>query len=210
MQDFFSFLLSIDKQLVLWLSTLGPWTYLVLFLVIFCETGLVVTPFLPGDSLLFVAGSLATQPSLNIFALLVLLIAASFLGNQLNYTLGRFIGPKVFRFKNSWLLNQKHLREAHQFYERHGKMTLIIARFIPIIRTFAPFVAGVGTMSLPLFTVYNAVSAVLWVGSLLMTGYFLGSIPFLQVHLSLVIYGIIVVSLLPVGVAFCNRRLSQG
>lgn len=210
MPDWFLFLLSIDKHLVLWISALGAWTYLVLFLVIFCETGLVVTPFLPGDSLLFVAGSIAAQRvgTLNIVTLLILLIIASCLGNQVNYMLGRWMGPKVFRFQDSWLLNQQYLHKAHRFYERYGKMTIILARFMPIIRTFAPFVAGVGTMSGLSFFLYNVLSAILWVTGMLMAGYFLGSIPFLQAHLSWIIYGIIVVSLLPTIAALFKRTVS--
>lgn len=209
LQDWLSLLLSIDKHLILWISTLGHWTYLVLFLVIFCETGLVVTPFLPGDSLLFVAGSVAAQQAsaLELPWLMFLLILASILGNQLNYVFGRWFGPRVFRFRDSWLLNQRYLHQAHQFYEHHGKATIILARFLPIIRTFAPFVAGVGSMNSFFFTLYNALSAVLWVGLMLIAGYFLGSLPFFQAHLSLVIYGIIVLSFLPALLSWLSRKV---
>lgn len=178
-----------------------------LFIVIFCETGLIVTPLLPGDSLLFAAGSIAAQPenSLNTLLLFLLLAIASILGNQLNFLVGRFIGPRVFAAKDSWLLNKKHLQEAHNFYQKHGGKTIIIARFLPIIRTFAPFVAGIGRMNSLHFTLYNVSSAILWIGSLLSLGYFLGSLPAVKEHFTLAIYGIICLSLLPTLVAFLRN-----
>lgn len=192
-------LLHIDVYLNSFVSNYGFWTYLALFAVIFCETGLVVTPFLPGDSLLFAAGSIAAQPSnpLNIFFLFGLLFIASVLGNQINYLIGRFVGQKAFRFENSWLLNKNHIDKTHAFYEKHGGITIIYARFIPIIRTFAPFIAGIGQMGVLGFTCYNLVSALLWIGSLLSLGYFLGSLPFIKDNFTLVIYGIIIISLFP-------------
>lgn len=193
------YVLHLDTYLVSFVAQHGAWTYLLAFAVIFCETGLIITPFLPGDSLLFVLGSIAAQEQnpLNILILLAVLILASILGNQINYSVGRLIGPKVFGMKNSWLFNKKHLLEAHEFYEKHGGKTIIFARFIPIIRTFAPFIAGVSYMSIRLFQFYNIGSAVLWIGSLLSMGYFLGSLPFIKEHFSVVIYGIIGVSLIP-------------
>lgn len=200
--------LHIDIYLNSFVSLYGFWTYLALFIVIFCETGLIVTPFLPGDSLLFAAGSIAAQPgnSLNIIILFGLLLLASILGNQINFLIGRAIGPRIFTAKKSWLFNKKYLKETHVFYERHGGKTIIFARFIPIIRTFAPFIAGIGSMELLHFSLYNLVSAFLWIGSLLSLGYFLGSLPIIKEHFSLVIYGVIFVSLMPPIVACLTRK----
>ena len=196
MHYFIDHLLHIDVYLNTFIANYGFWTYLALFAVIFCETGLIVTPFLPGDSLLFTAGSIAAQAdnSFNILILFVLLFLASVLGNQINFLIGRAAGPRIFSANESWLLNKKHLQETHAFYEKHGGKTLIFARFIPIIRTFAPFVAGIGTMKVLHFSLYNFISAFLWIGSLLSLGYFLGSIPVVKENFSLVIYGIIFVS----------------
>ena len=204
-----NFILHLDNYLVSFVATHGMWTYLVAFAVIFCETGLVVAPFLPGDSLLFTLGSIAAldQNPLNILILLPLLIIASIAGNHVNYLIGRAIGPKVFSIDRPWLLNKKHLTEAHQFYEKHGGKTIILARFIPIIRTFAPFIAGISYMSFKLFHFYNISSAILWIGSLLTMGYFLGSLPIIKENFTIVIYGIIVVSLLPPVVTFLYHRL---
>lgn len=192
------YILHIDLYLNALVSTHGFWSYLILFAVIFCETGLIVTPFLPGDSLLFVAGSIAAQPAapLNILILFLLLFLASVLGNQINFLIGRALGPRIFSANESWLLNKKHLEETHAFYEKHGGLTIIFARYIPIIRTFAPFVAGIGTMGILRFSLYNLSSALLWIASLLSLGYFLGSIPVVKENFSLVIYGIIGISVL--------------
>ncbi len=204
----FQYIIHIDTTLVSFVATYGTWTYAVLFLIIFCETGLVVTPFLPGDSLLFAAGSIAAQPDsgLSVEMLFILLCLASIIGNKLNYTIGRTIGPRVFSAQNSWLLNKNHLAEAHEFYQRHGGKTIIFARFLPIIRTFVPFVAGIGAMSLSRFTFYNIISALLWIGSLLCAGYFFGSMPLVKNNFSLVIYGIIAISVLPAIIALVTRR----
>ncbi|OGT35569.1 MAG: hypothetical protein A3F11_00050 [Gammaproteobacteria bacterium RIFCSPHIGHO2_12_FULL_37_14] len=192
------FILNIDQSLFFLVSNYGALIYVLLFLIIFCETGLVITPFLPGDSLLFAAGSLAANStSLNIQLLFLTLVIASILGNKINYLIGRFLGPHVFTAEQSWLLNKKHLKKAHLFYEKHGGKAIIFARFIPIIRTFAPFVAGIGEMSLRWFSFYNICSAILWIGSLLGIGYFLGSQPIVKAHFTLIIYSIIVISLLP-------------
>lgn len=202
------YILHIDTYLIAFVTNYGALTYALLFLIIFCETGLVVTPFLPGDSLLFAAGSIAanTANSLNIQLLFILLTLASILGNKTNYMIGRMIGPRVFTAKSSWLLNKKHLEEAHRFYEKHGGKTIIIARYIPIIRTFAPFVAGVGYMGLRQFAIYNIASAILWIGSLLGAGYYFGSLPFVRDNFALVIYGIIAISLLPPIIAFIYKK----
>jgi membrane-associated protein len=208
-QHLLQYLLHIDNYLIAFVSSYGTLTYVVLFAIIFCETGLIVTPFLPGDSLLFAAGSIAANSSnaLSIQLLFLLMTLASILGNKLNYIIGRAIGPRVFAANESWLLNKKHLIEAHQFYEKHGGKTIILARFIPIIRTFAPFVAGIGYMGLREFSFYNIISAIIWIGSLLFAGYFFGTLPFIKQHFSFVIYGIIVMSLLPPIIAFFYRKL---
>jgi membrane-associated protein len=208
MQFLLQYILHIDTYLIAFVSQYGTLTYGLLFLIIFCETGLVITPFLPGDSLLFAAGSIAANAghALNIQILFILLTLASILGNKTNYLIGRALGPKVFSAQDSFLLNKKHLQEAHQFYEKHGGKTIIFARYIPIIRTFAPFVAGIGYMGLKEFSLYNIASAILWIGSLLGAGYFLGSLPIVRDNFTLVIYGIIGVSLLPPLITIIFRR----
>lgn len=208
LQHLLDYILHIDVYLNVFVSNYGFWTYLALFVVIFCETGLIVTPFLPGDSLLFAAGSIAAQPdnSLNCMVLALILIGASILGNQINFVVGTLIGPRIFTAKDSWLLNKKHLHTAHKFYTQHGGKTIIFARFLPIIRTFAPFIAGIGKMSIVQFTLYNVFSAVLWVCSLVSLGYFLGSLPAVKNHFTLVIYGIIAVSLMPAVIAFFRKK----
>lgn len=202
------YILHIDVYLIAFVSHYGALTYAVLFLIIFCETGLVVTPFLPGDSLLFAAGSIAANAShaIQIQLLFAFLTIAAILGNKLNYFIGRAIGPKIFKAKQSWLLNTKHLEEAHQFYEKHGGKTIILARFIPIIRSFAPFVAGIGYMSIREFSLYNITSGILWVGSLLGLGYFFGGLPIIKENFSIVVYSIIAISLLPPIVAYLYRK----
>lgn len=209
-QQLLQYILHIDTYLLSFVSNYGFWAYVMLFAIIFCETGLIVFPFLPGDSLLFAAGSIAANANgaLNIELLFILLTIASIFGNKLNYLIGRFIGPKVFQAKRSWLLNAKHLEEAHQFYEKHGGKTIILARFLPIIRTFAPFVAGAGYMSIKQFSFYNIISAIIWIGSLLGAGYFLGSLPFVQKNFSLVVYGIIGLSLIPPMATFAYQKIS--
>ncbi|MGQ3890927.1 DedA family protein [Legionella sp. CNM-4043-24] len=208
MTDFLNFFLHIDQHLVSFVSQYGLWAYALLFLIIFCETGLVITPFLPGDSLLFAVGSLAAQTTqpLNIMVLLALLILASILGNQVNYLIGRYIGPRIFRQSDSRFLNRKHLERAHRFYEKNGAITIITARFLPIIRTFVPFVAGVSGMRHRQFALYNVLSAFLWIGLLLGCGYFFGSIPVIKNNFAIVVYGIIAVSLLPVFWALVSNR----
>ncbi len=198
-RDLLDYVLNLDIYLMGFVNAHGMWTYLLAFAVIFCETGLIITPFLPGDSLLFAMGSLTahTHSPIHILLLLPLLIMASILGNYVNYKVGRFIGPSIFSVEKSRFFNQKHLQDAHAFYEKHGGKTIILARFIPIIRTFVPFIAGVSYMSPHLFHTYNISSAVLWIGVLLGMGYFLGSLPIIKDHFSIVIYGIIVISLLP-------------
>lgn len=207
LQFLWQYILHIDTHLIAFASSYGMLTYAALFAIIFCETGLVITPFLPGDSLLFAAGSIAAGQVLNIQLLLVLLITASILGNKLNYLIGRTLGPKIFSANQSWLLNKKHLQEAHQFYEKHGGKTIILARYLPIIRTFAPFVAGIGNMNLALFSLYNILSAALWVGSLLGIGYFFGTLPIVRDNFAIFLYGIIALSFFPPIMAFIYKRL---
>ncbi|MBA2655484.1 MAG: DedA family protein [Tatlockia sp.] len=208
LQFLLNFISHIDLYLFDFVSNYGTWTYLVLFLIIFCETGLVIMPFLPGDSLLFVAGSIAAQSGqpLSIIVLLILLIIASILGNQLNYFIGRMIGSKVYSAKRSWFVNKKHLNSTHLFYEKHGGKTIIFARFMPVIRTFAPFVAGIGHMSVMQFSLYNVVSALIWIGSLLGLGYFFGSLPWIKNNFTLVIYGLILLSIMPPIIALMIRK----
>ena len=209
MSLFIDTLLHLDTYLLSFINNYGALAYLALFLIIFCETGLVITPFLPGDSLLFAAGSIAglNTTSIKIMPLFFLLFLASVIGNQLNYYIGKFLGPKVFSAKDSWFFNKKYLEETQVFYQKHGGKTIIFARFLPIIRTFAPFVAGIGSMNSSRFFLYNLISALLWVGSLLGLGYFLGSIPIVKENFTLVIYAIIAISLLPAILTFGYRKL---
>lgn len=187
----------------------GPWIYAILFAIIFCETGLVVTPFLPGDSLLFVAGAIAAAGEMNVHLLFALLAAAAFLGNSVNYSIGRWLGPRLFAKGRSRFLNPEHLERAHAFYERHGGKAVVISRFLPIIRTYVPFVAGMARMHPREFLAYNAGGAVLWAGGLVYAGYFFGNIPWIRGNLTAIIVGIIVVSLLPLAWAFIRSRLAR-
>jgi membrane-associated protein len=199
-------IVNLDDHLQALVVNYGAWVYLILFLIVFCETGLVVTPFLPGDSLLFVAGAIAAAGGMNIHLLVVLLIIAAVLGDAVNYSIGHYIGPRVLRDRNSRWLNPKHLERAHQFYERHGGKTIIIARFVPIVRTYAPFVAGAASMPYPRFALYNVSGALLWVVSLGYAGYFFGNIPVIKNNLTLVIITIIILSILPGVVEYLRHR----
>jgi membrane-associated protein len=203
---FIDLVLHLDKHLQLLIQNYGIWIYAILFLIIFCETGLVVTPFLPGDSLLFVAGALAATGSMHVHTLFILLVVASFLGDNTNYWIGRFFGPRVFSREGSRLLNPKHLERTQAFYDRHGGKTIIIARFVPIVRTFAPFVAGIGRMVVPRFMMFAIVGALVWIGSLVYAGYFFGNIPWVKNNLSLVIVGIVVLSILPGIIEYLRHR----
>jgi len=201
--------LHLDKHLLVLAQDYGTWIYLILFLIIFCETGLVVTPFLPGDSLLFVTGALAATGALALESVILLLVAASLLGDNTNYWIGRFFGPKVFKSEQSRLLNPRHLEQTHQFYQRHGGKTIILARFFPIIRTFAPFVAGIGKMDYRQFVPYSLGGGIAWVGSLVLAGYFFGNIPIIKQNLTLMIFGIILLSLLPGIIGFIRHRANS-
>lgn len=199
-------LINLDKYLTDVINNYGMWAYLILFLVIFCETGLVVTPFLPGDSLIFVLGALAASGEINLIAIGSILMTAAILGNVINYQIGRFLGPKVFEKENGRFLKKEYLFRTHQFYEKHGGKTIIIARFIPIIRTFAPFVAGIGQMRYTSFLIYNITGSVSWVLLFLVGGYWFGNIPVVERNFTLVIFGIILISLLPTIFAFLRQR----
>jgi membrane-associated protein len=206
--QFIDIVLHLDKHLAVLVQQYGLWIYGILFVIIFSETGFVVTPFLPGDSLLFVAGALAAlgEGGMDIFMLISVLSAAAITGNMLNYQIGRFLGPKVFHWENSRFFNRNALIKTHAFYEKHGGKTLVISRFLPLFRTFAPFVAGIGAMSYAKFTLFNLIGAVGWVASLCLAGFWLGNIPWVKANLSLIIIGIIISSLIPIGVGYLKSR----
>jgi len=201
--------LHLDKHLFDLCTTYGAWVYAILFLVIFCETGLVVTPFLPGDSLLFAVGSLAAINALDFTTSVVLLILAAVLGDTVNYWIGDFVGPKVFHQENSRFLNKEYLIRTHQFYEKHGGKTIIIARFLPIIRTFAPFVAGIGSMTYRRFLLFNVVGGMLWVFLFVPAGYFFGSVPIVKNNFSLVIIALILIPGIPTVVEVIRMQLKR-
>ncbi|MCE2999860.1 MAG: DedA family protein [Betaproteobacteria bacterium] len=203
---FVDFFVNLDEHLQALVAAYGPWIYLILFLIVFCETGLVVTPFLPGDSLLFVAGAIAAAGGMNVHLMVVLLIIVAILGDAVNYAFGRYVGPRVFSQQQSRWLNPKHLQRAHAFYERHGGKTIIIARFVPIVRTYAPFVAGAASMTYSKFAFYNVTGAILWVVSLGYAGYFFGNLPVIKDNLSLVILGIIILSIMPGVIEILRHR----
>ncbi len=202
----FGLLLHLDQHLAIFLSDYGAWVYLLLFVIIFLETGLVVTPFLPGDSLLFVSGALAATGSLDPMLLMLLLAAAAIAGDTVNYRIGHYLGPKVFHERRSRLLNQEHLQRTHRFFVRYGGKTIIFARFVPIIRTFAPFVAGIGRMSYRRFLAYNASGGIAWVVLFVSVGYFFGNLPVVKKNLTLVIFGIILFSILPGVIGYWRHR----
>jgi membrane-associated protein len=201
--------LHLDRYLGTFLHDYGLWVYLLLFVIIFAETGFVVTPFLPGDSLLFVAGTLAAGGGLEVQWLIPLLIAASFGGDNTNYWIGHHIGPRVFRRNGSRLLNHEHLDRTHAFYERHGGKTILLARFLPILRTFAPFVAGIGHMPYVRFLAFSLTGSVLWITLFVLAGYFFGHLPFVRQNLTLMMLGIIIISVLPGAIAWLRHRLGR-
>jgi membrane-associated protein len=209
---FVDFFLHLDRHLAEVIQSYGTWTYALLFAIVFLETGLVVTPFLPGDSLLFAAGSFAAlqqpdgSPVLGLPLLFLLLSAAAILGDTANYAIGAYLGPKVFHFPKSRFFNPEHLRKTHVFYEKYGGKTIIIARFVPIVRTFAPFVAGIGAMSYARFLAYNVIGGLLWVAVCLSGGYFFGNLPFVRKNFSVVILAIIFISILPALVEYLRHR----
>lgn len=203
------FILHIDAHLFELVENYGAWIYAILFIVVFCETGLVVTPFLPGDSLLFASGVVAGAGLMSWPLTLGLLFLAGVLGDAANYCIGRVVGPPIFA-RDTRFIRKAHLLKAHEFYEKHGGKAIVLARFIPIIRTFAPFVAGVAHMQPRHFFVFNIAGCLLWVGSLVSAGYFLGSLPWVRENFSLIVYAIIVVSVLPVFIELIKARLTPG
>jgi len=211
--QFIDIVLHLDKHLALLVADYGVWIYAILFLIIFCETGLVVTPFLPGDSLLFVAGALAAEGvgggGIDIRILIAVLMAAAVLGDNVNYGIGRWVGGHILRWgEGSRFFNRAAYDKTHAFYERYGPMTMTMARFVPLVRTFAPFVAGVARMTYPRFFAFDLLGAVLWVCSLTLAGYWFGNLPVVKNNLSLVIVGIVVVSVLPMAIGWLRARLA--
>ncbi len=208
-RDALQYILHLDVHLAALVSQYGTWTYAILFLIIFCETGLVVTPFLPGDSLLFATGALAATSDLSVWLLFVLLTIAAILGDAVNYWVGKTVGEKLFDGRIRYL-KREHLDRTHAFYEKYGGKTIIIARFVPIVRTFAPFVAGMGSMSYGKFATYNIVGGVVWIGSLLLAGYLFGNIPVVRDNFGLVVIAIIIISILPAVVEVLKSRRKVG
>jgi membrane-associated protein len=204
-KQFVDLFLHLDTHLGQVISQYGTWTYLILFLIVFCETGLVVTPILPGDSLLFAAGTFAALGDLDVRLMILLLVVAAIVGDTVNYWVGAAIGPRAFQ-GNHRFLKKEHLDRTHAFYEKHGGKTIILARFVPIIRTFAPFVAGVGAMSYGRFLTYNVVGAVLWVGLLVLAGFFFGNIPVVRENFTIVILAIVAISVMPIAVETLRGR----
>ena len=202
---FIDIVLHLDAHLLALTREYGVWVYAILFLIIYCETGLVVTPFLPGDSLLFVAGALCGLGALQLEWLAPLLVLAAFSGDNTNYWIGRLIGVRLLKRTNG-LIKREHIGKTHAFYEKHGGKTILFARFLPIVRTFAPFVAGIGLMNYRLFVLFSALGALIWIGSLTVAGYFFGNIPIIKDNLTLMIVGIIVISLLPAIREFIRHR----
>ncbi|MGL4544008.1 MAG: DedA family protein [Plesiomonas sp.] len=200
------FILHIDVHLTMLVAQYGLWIYGILFLIIFCETGLVVTPFLPGDSLLFVAGTLAATGQMDAHLLVVLLIIAAITGDALNYSIGRLFGERLFSNPHSRLFKRQHLERTQQFYARHGGKTIIFARFVPIVRTFAPFVAGMGRMHYRHFALFNVIGGIVWVTGFVYAGYYFGNIPVIKQNLELLILGIIFISVLPGIIEFWRQR----
>jgi membrane-associated protein len=195
--NFIDFVLHLDTHLSHILSTYGLWCYLLFFVIIFAETGLVVTPFLPGDSLLFALGTFAAAGSLNVGWVFVILAAAAILGDSANYMIGKYLGSLILKREGAWFLKKEHIDRTHRFYERYGSKTIVLARFVPIVRTFAPFVAGVGKMSYVQFLMYNVVGGILWITLFVFGGYFFGNIPVVRENFTLVIMAIVVISILP-------------
>ena len=202
------FILHVDQHLVEFVTNYGVWIYGILFLIIFVETGLVVMPFLPGDSLLFAAGALAATGAMDPVVLIILLFIAAVLGDTLNYHIGKYIGPRVFNIESRWI-NKEYLLKTQAFFEKHGGKTIIFARFIPFARTFAPFVAGVSSMNYKYFLSYNVIGAICWVASFITLGYLFGNIPAIKDNFTFVIFGIIFLSILPAIITFIRERMKK-
>jgi membrane-associated protein len=203
---FVDLIVHLDEHLLWVAQNYGAWIYAVLFLIVFCETGLVVTPFLPGDSLLFVAGTIAGAGEMNVHLMAGLLVLAAVLGDSLNYAIGHYLGPRVFRYEDSWFFRKAYVERTHAFFERHGGKTIVIARFLPIVRTYAPFVAGIGRMEYGRFLLFNVTGALLWVVLLTYAGYLFGNLPVIKDNLTLVILGIILLSISPGIVEVVRQR----
>ena len=200
------FILHIDVHLAELIQTYQGWTSIILFLIIFVETGIVIMPFLPGDSLLFAIGAFTAKGSFDYWSITTLLLFAAIIGDSLNYAIGKYLGPKVFDREDSVYLKKSHLMKAHAFYEKYGGKTIIIARFVPIVRTFAPFVAGIGSMKYRDFMTYNVIGAVLWIYSFTTLGYYFGSLPFVEKNFKLVMVAIIILSVLPAVIEFLKEK----
>ena len=207
--EVFKFLIHFDESLATVINLFGPLTYIFLFFIIFAETGLVITPFLPGDSLLFAVGTLAGGNYLNIFIVYITLLLAAILGDTVNYWIGHHLGPRVFSKENSRIFNKEYLKRTDEFYKKHGGKTIILARFVPIIRTFAPFVAGIGKMHYGTFLFYNILGGFLWVTSLTFAGYFFGQIPIIKENFEFVVIGIVIISILPIFIEFIKHKLAS-
>lgn len=210
MLQFVDIVLHLDKHLELLVQQYGPWIYGILFAIIFAETGFVVTPFLPGDSLLFVAGAVAALGGMDLGVLMLTLTVAAVLGNSLNYAIGRYLGPRVFQWPDSRFFNRRALEKTHAFYERHGGKTIVLSRFLPLFRTFAPFVAGIGAMDWKRFTLFNLTGGALWTVSLSLAGFWFGNLPLVRNNLSAVVMGIVVISLLPAVIGWWRHRQEMG
>ena len=209
MAKFIDVLVHLDTHLLDIARDYGSGVYAVLFLIIFCETGLVVTPFLPGDSLLFIAGALAAGGVMNVHLLVLVLILAAVVGDSLNFAIGRWIGPRVFRYEDSWFFKKAYVERTHRYFERYGGRTIIIARFVPVVRTYAPFVAGVGQMDYRRFLMFNVVGGVIWVALIAYAGYMFGTVPVVKENLTLVIFGIIVLSISPAIFEVLRHKLKR-
>lgn len=207
--QFLNIILNLDTYLAYVISIFGSWTYLILFLAIFSETGIIIVSFLPGDSLLFIIGALSAGRELNLILSIVILSLAAILGDTVNYYIGKFIGPKIFNKESSRFFNRKHLMEAHDFYEEYGGKTIILARFIPIIRAFAPFVAGIGLMPYKKFLSYNVIGGICWVLIFTLLGYFCGNLPVIKDNFSLLVIGIIIISGLPIIIQILVKNLKN-
>jgi membrane-associated protein len=206
LKEFLDIVLHLDKSLDSIITNYGVWTYLILLVIIFCETGLVVTPFLPGDSLLFAAGAFAAKGSLSLPIVLAIMAAAAIVGDAVNYAIGYYLGPTLHEKGRLPFIKQKYLDRTHKFYEKYGKKTIILARFVPIVRTFAPFLAGVGSMRYTVFALFNITGGILWVLSLVFIGYFFGNLTFVKNNFTNVIYAIVVISVMPVVIEFWRHR----
>jgi membrane-associated protein len=210
----FDFILHFDRHLIEFVGAYGPWVYAILFAIIFVETGVVIWPFLPGDSLLFTAGALAATGVLDIYLVSILLVAAAISGDAVNYSIGRYVGPKVFSAHDYQgvlhkLLNRDHLDKAHAFFEKHGGMAVVSGRFVPIVRTFVPFVAGAASMTASTFVTYNVIGGVIWVTVCTGAGYLFGNVPIIKENFSLVAIGIVLVSMLPIAIEFLRNRAKK-